>query len=222
MLDIGKARYKLISTKLSNMATLASKRQQALSLLRSQGLLRPADLERKGLPPGYLLDFKRQGLAEMVARGMYAPANHKLTENHSYAVVAKRVPHGVICLLSALSFHKLTTQNPSKVWLAVDQKAWAPRLSYPSIRLVRFSGEALTAGVEEYLVEGVTLHVYSVAKTIADLFKFRYKVGLDVAMEALRDGLKGRRTTRDEIMRYARICRVAQVMQPYLESEAFL
>jgi len=157
-----------------------------------------------------------------VARGTYAPINHNLTENHSYAVVAKRVPHGVICLLSALSFHRLTTQNPSQVWLAIDQKDWAPRLAYPPIRLVRFSGEALTAGVEEHPVEGVKLRVYSIAKTIADLFKFRYKVGLDVAMEALRDGLKARRTTRDEIMRYARICRVAKVMQPYLESEAFL
>jgi len=204
------------------MTAPASKRQQALALLRSQGMLRPADLQRKGLPPDYLLDFKHRGLAETVARGTYVPVDHELTENHSYAVVAKRVPHGVICLLSALSFHQLTTQNPSKVWLAVDQKAWAPRLSYPSIRLVRFSGEALTAGVEEHPVEGVTLHVYSVAKTIADLFKFRYKVGLDVAMEALRDGLKARRATRDEIMRYARICRVAKVMQPYLESEAFL
>jgi len=136
--------------------------------------------------------------------------------------VAKRVPHGVICLLSALSFHQITTQNSAKVWLAVDQKAWSPHLSYPSIRLVRFSGEALTAGVEEHLVEGVPLHVYSVAKTIADLFKFRFKVGLDVAMEALRDGLKARKATRDEIMRYAHICRVARVIQPYLESEAFL
>ena len=204
------------------MNPVITKRQQALTLLRTEGLLRPADLQRKGLPPDYLRDFKRQNLAEMVARGTYVPVDHNHTENHSYAVVAKRVPHGVICLLSALSFHQLTTQNPSKVWLAVDQKAWAPRLSYPSIRLVRFSGEALTAGVEEHPVEGVTLHVYSVAKTIADLFKFRYKVGLDVAMEALRDGLKARRATRDEIMRYARICRVAKVMQPYLESEAFL
>jgi predicted transcriptional regulator of viral defense system len=199
-----------------------SKRQQALAMLRAQGILRPADLQRKGLPPDYLRDFKRNKLAEEVARGTYAPINHRPTENHSYAVVAKRVPHGVICLLSALSFHRLTTQNPSKVWLAVDQKAWAPRLTYPPIRLVRFSGEALTTGVEEQLVEGVKLHVYSVAKTIADLFKFRYKVGLDVAMEALRDGLKARQTTRNEIMRYARICRVARVMQPYLESEALL
>jgi len=204
------------------MNPVMTKRQQALTLLRTEGLLRPADLQRKGLPPDYLRDFKRQNLAEMVARGTYVPVDHNHTENHSYAVVAKRVPHGVICLLSALSFHQLTTQNPSKVWLAVDQKAWAPRLSYPSIRLVRFSGEALTAGVEEHPAEGVTLHVYSVAKTIADLFKFRYKIGLDVAMEALRDGLKARQATRDEIMRYARICRVAKVMQPYLESEAFL
>jgi len=204
------------------MNPVITKRQQALTLLRTEGLLRPADLQRKGLPPDYLRDFKRQNLAEMVARGTYVPVDHNHTENHSYAVVAKRVPHGVICLLSALSFHRLTTQNPSQVWLAVDQKAWAPRLAYPPIRLVRFSGEALTAGVEEHPVEGVKLRVYSVAKTIADLFKFRYKVGLDVAMEALRDGLKARRTTRDEIMRYARICRVAKVMQPYLESEAFL
>jgi predicted transcriptional regulator of viral defense system len=207
---------------LSGMIDHSSKWQQALDLLRTQGLLRPADLQRKGLPPDYLREFKRRKLAEVVARGTYAPINHHLTENHSYAVVAKRVPHGVICLLSALSFHRLTTQNPSQVWLAVDQKAWAPRLSYPPIRLVRFSGEALTAGVEEHSVEGVKLHVYNVAKTIADLFKFRYKIGLDVAMEALRDGLKARRTTRDEIMHHARICRVAKVMQPYLESEAFL
>jgi predicted transcriptional regulator of viral defense system len=207
---------------LSDMIAPSSKRQQALDLLRAQGLLRPADLQRRGLPPDYLREFKRRKLAELVARGTYAPINHNLTENHSYAVVAKRVPHGVICLLSALSFHRLTTQNPSRVWLAVDQKAWAPRLAYPPIRLVRFSGEALTSGVEEHLVEGVKLHVYSVAKTIADLFKFRYKVGLDVAMEALRDGLKARRATRDEIVRYARVCRVARVMQPYLESEAFL
>jgi predicted transcriptional regulator of viral defense system len=207
---------------ISGMSAHTSKRQQALDLLRTEGLLRPADLQRKGLPPDYLREFKRLNLAEIVARGTYAPINHSLTENHSYAVVSKRVPHGVICLLSALSFHHLTTQNPSQVWLAVDQKAWAPRLAYPPIRLVRFSGEALTAGVEEHLVEGVKLHVYSVAKTIADLFKFRYKVGLDVAMEALRDALKARQTTRDEIMRYARVCRVAKVMQPYLESEAFL
>ena len=184
-------------------------------------MLRPADLERAGLPPEYLLDFKRRGLAETAARGTYVPAGHEPTENHSYAIVATRVPQGVLCLLSALSFHRLTTQNPSQVWLAVDQKAWAPRLSYPPIRLVRFSGEALTSGVEEHHVEGVKLRVYSVAKTIADLFKFRYKVGLDVAMEALHEGLKARRATRDEIMRYARICRVARVIQPYLESEAF-
>ncbi len=204
------------------MTIRISKRQKALALLRKQGLLRPADLQRKGLPVDYLLDFKRKGLAETVARGIYAPTDHKLTENHSYAVVAKQVPHSVLCLLSALSFHRLTTQNPGKVWLAIGQKSWSPRLSYPPLQVVRFSGEALTAGVEERMVEGVPLHVYGIAKTIADLFKFRYKIGLDVALEALRDGLKGRRVTRDEIMRYARICRVARVMQPYLESEAFL
>ena len=203
------------------MPPATSKRQQALALLRSRGMLRPADLERAGLPPEYLLDFKRRGLAETAARGTYVPAGHEPTENHSYAIVATRVPQGVLCLLSALSFHRLTTQNPSQVWLAVDQKAWAPRLSYPPIRLVRFSGKALTSGIEEHQVEGVKLRVYSVAKTIADLFKFRYKVGLDVAMEALHEGLKARRATRDEIMRYARVCRVARVIQPYLESEAF-
>jgi predicted transcriptional regulator of viral defense system len=203
------------------MISQASKRQQALALLRSQAMLRPADLKRRGLSPDYLLDFKRRGLAEAVARGTYVFIAHVPTENHSNAVVAKRVPNGVICLISALSFHRLTTQIPHQVWLAIDQKAWPPRLDYPPIRLVRFSGEALTAGIEEHLVEGVRLRVYSVAKTIADLFKFRSKVGLDVAMEALRDGLKAHRTTRDEIMRYARICRVANVMKPYMESEAF-
>lgn len=141
-----------------------------------------------------------------------------VTEHHSLAEVCKRVPHGVICLLSALRFHELTTQNPFEVWIAVDIKAREPKLEPLQVRVVRFSGKALTEGVEEMTIEGVRVRVYNPAKTVADCFKYRNKVGRDVALEALRDCLSQRKATRGEIWSYAQICRVANVMRPYLEA----
>jgi predicted transcriptional regulator of viral defense system len=132
--------------------------------------------------------------------------------------VSKRIPAGVICLLSALEFHGLTTQMPARVWIAIDPKAWRPRTGHLPVRIVRFSGPALTEGVESYDLERARVRVYSVAKTVADCFKYRNKVGLDVALEALREGWRERRFTMDELWRYARICRVANVIQPYAEA----
>jgi predicted transcriptional regulator of viral defense system len=128
------------------------------------------------------------------------------------------VPKGIICLLSALRFHGLTTQAPFEVWLAIENKALAPKLEYPPLRIVRFSGAALTEGVEEHIVDGVTIRITGVAKTVADCFKYRNKIGLDVALEALRDAWHEKRMNSDEIWRYAKVCRVANVMRPYLDS----
>jgi predicted transcriptional regulator of viral defense system len=143
-----------------------------------------------------------------------------LAEHHSLAEVCKRVPNGVVCLLSALRFHEITTQAPFEVWLAISEKAWRPRLEYPPIRVARFSQTALHAGIEEYQIEGVTVRVYSAAKTVADCFKYRNKIGLNVAIEALRECWQSRRCNMDELWRYADICRVRNVMRPYLETIA--
>ncbi|WP_459864738.1 type IV toxin-antitoxin system AbiEi family antitoxin domain-containing protein [Endothiovibrio diazotrophicus] len=132
--------------------------------------------------------------------------------------MARRTPHAVICLLSALRFHDLTTQAPFEVWLAIPNKAHAPKMEYPPLRIVRFSGAALTGGVEEHVIDGVAVHVTSVAKTVVDCFKFRNKIGLDVALEALRAAWAERRVSMDELWHYAKLCRVANVMRPYLES----
>jgi predicted transcriptional regulator of viral defense system len=137
---------------------------------------------------------------------------------HQLAEVAARSPQGVFCLLTALRFHQLTTQSPHEVWLAIPNKAHAPKLDYPPLRIVRFSGPSLTEGIESHTVDGTLIRVYSVAKTVADCFKYRNKIGLDVALEALRECRREKRASNDELWRYARLCRVANVMRPYLES----
>lgn len=147
-------------------------------------------------------------------------ASAPTTEHHGLAVVAKQAPKSVICLLSALRFHGLTTREPHQVWIAVDNKAYQPHLAWPALKVVRFSGRALTEGVEVPVIAGVPVRVFSVAKTVADCFKYRNKIGLEVVIEALRDTLRHRRATVDEIYRFAKVCRVAQVMRPYLESVA--
>jgi predicted transcriptional regulator of viral defense system len=191
---------------------------KVLDLARERGVLRPRDLARADLPVDYLWRLYRKEKLERVGRGLYALPGADLTEHHTLAEAALRVPHGVICLLSALRFHDLTTQAPYEVWMAIDVKARRPKEEIIPLRIVRFSGEALTAGVEEHGVEGVSVKVYNPAKTVADCFKYRNKIGLDVALEALRDCWRKRLATADELWRYAEVCRVARVMRPYLES----
>jgi len=149
---------------------------------------------------------------------MYTLPDAAITERHSYAEVAKRVPEAVLCLLSALAFHEITTQNPASVWIALRQGARTPALNSPSLRVVRLSGPSLTEGVEDHRIEGVPIRVYSVAKTVADCFKFRNKIGLDVAIEALKDSLRQKKANINGIHRYAKICRVSNVIRPYLEA----
>lgn len=191
---------------------------QLLRLLRLGGVLRPRDLDALGIRRESLHRLYKSGLLERIARGLYALPGADITEHHSLAEVGKLVPRGVVCLLSALRFHNLTTQTPFEVWLAIDRKARRPKDLYLPLRVVRFSGDALHAGIQEHFIDGVPVKIYEPAKTVADCFKYRKKIGLDVALEALRECWRERRCTMDDLWHYAQICRVAGVMRPYLES----
>jgi predicted transcriptional regulator of viral defense system len=141
-----------------------------------------------------------------------------VTVHHSYAEVAKRVADATVCLLSALAFHEITTQSPASVWIALPKGARTPALDSPSLRIVRLSGLSLTKGIENHQVDGVPVRVYSAAKTVADCFKFRNKIGLDIAIEALKDCLCQKKASVNEVYRYAKICRVGNVIRPYMEA----
>jgi predicted transcriptional regulator of viral defense system len=192
--------------------------EAALRLARERGIVRPKDLVENGIPGDYLDRLYRRGLVDRVSRGRYAWPDAEVTEHHSLVEAARQVPRGMVCLLSALRFHGLTTQSPHEVWMAIAPKARAPKVESPRIRFLRFSGEAFTAMVEAHPIERVTVRVYRPAKTVADCFKYRNKVGTDVAIEALRDCWRGKRATMDELWEAARVCRMTNVMRPYLES----
>ena len=192
--------------------------EKLIDLARSRGLIRSRDLVPLGIPRVSLARAVRRGQLERIGRGLYGLPGREVSAHGSLAEVARRVPKGVVCLLSALRFHGLSTQAPFEIWLAIENKALAPKLDYPPLRIVRFSGVAFTEGVEEHVVDGVTVRVTAVAKTVADCFKYRNKIGLDVALEGLREAWHEKRMTSDEIWRYAKVCRVANVMRPYLDS----
>jgi predicted transcriptional regulator of viral defense system len=196
---------------------MALKTAQLLALARRQGVIRPGDLRSRGIAPVYLTRFVRRGLFVRVGRGLYSLAEGAPSADRTVVEAARYVPRGVVCLLSALRLHGLGTQMPPAVWIAIDQKARSPRRSGPPVEIVRMSGAALSEGVQERVMEGVRVRVYSRAKTVADCFKFRNRIGVDVALEALRDFRRTRGSV-DELMRYAEICRVARVMRPYLEA----
>jgi predicted transcriptional regulator of viral defense system len=193
---------------------------RVVQTIRRLGIVRPADLEAHGIPRRELYRLVRQGQVAREARGIYVAHEHTYTAEHTLAQVAKRVPRGVLCLLTALRFHGLTTQAPSEVWIALPEKARKPSLDYPHLRVTRFSGAALSEGIETHRLENVDVRVYSAAKTVADCFKYRNKVGIDVAVEALRDFSRRHRGGATELARFARICRVTRVMQPYLDAIA--
>lgn len=195
-----------------------SRTDKIIELARITGVIRPRDLDAYGIPREYLRRLCNKGVLERRSRGIYALTDADLTEHHSMVLVSKRVPKGVVCLLSALRFHRLTTQAPFEIWMAIDRKARLPKTEGVPLHIVRFSAAALTEGVEHHQVEGMEVPVYCLAKTVVDCFKYRNKIGLDVSLEALRECLRERRCTIDELWRYAKICRVANVMRPYLES----
>jgi predicted transcriptional regulator of viral defense system len=188
-----------------------------LDLAQGKALLRPSDAVARGYSRLYLAQLARRGLVHKVSRGLYALPQRKASEFASFAEVASKHPQALVCLLSALAFHGLTTQAPFEVWIAVDNKARAPKMPYPPLRVARFSGSALTEGVELHNIEGAPVKITSVSKTIADCFKYRNKIGLDVVMEALKEAWSAKRVSMDELWHYGQICRVQNVMRPYLE-----
>lgn len=197
---------------------MASSHQNILDLAAERGLIRPRDLTERGLPTVALTRLVRQGRLQRVGRGLYALPDRPVSEHNTLAEVAHKHPQAIVCLLSALRFHDLTTQSPFEVWLAIPNKARAPKMDYPPLRIVRFSGEALNVGVEDHVIDGVPVRVTSVARTVADCFKFRNKIGLDVALEALQEAWRAKRVSMDKLWQYATLCRVTNVMRPYMES----
>lgn len=192
--------------------------QRVLGLARQQGLLRASDLDRIEAPRIVLTRLTAAGELERVGRGLYRLPGVHSSEHESLATVAAKVPQAVFCLLTALQFHELTTQLPRQVWIAMPRGSHVPRLDYPPIRMVQFTGDAYTAGIEEVERDGTRLRVYSAAKTVADCFKHRNKIGLDVALEALKDARARGAGSIDDIWRNAQVCRVTHVIRPYLES----
>jgi predicted transcriptional regulator of viral defense system len=192
--------------------------ERVIDLALKKGLLRPSDLEEFNIPRVYLTRLTANGALQKVGRGLYKLPDNMLSENESLAMVAIKIPQAVICLLSALQFHELTTQLPRQVWIALPRGSNSSKISYPPIKLIQYSGESYTEGVEIHQCEQVPIKVYCIAKTIADCFKHRNKIGLDVALEALRDARSKKKVTTEELWHYAKICRVSNVMRPYLEA----
>ncbi|KFJ13584.1 hypothetical protein DR66_5010 [Delftia acidovorans] len=194
--------------------------QAVLALAEQRPLLRARDLAALGLPTMALSRLVAAGRLERVARGLYSLPGRPLSEHRSLAEVALRVPQGVVCLLSALRVHGIGTQAPFEVWMAIPHHSPTPRIDQPALRAIRMSGAALSEGVETLQIDGVGVAVFNASKTVADCFKYRNKIGLDVALEALRDGWAQRKLTADALWHYAAIDRVSNVMRPYLESIA--
>jgi predicted transcriptional regulator of viral defense system len=197
---------------------MPSPAQRVQQLIRRQGMLRSRDLAAHRIPREYLSRLLAEGVVQRPARGIYVLADAKPTENQSLVEACLRVPHGIVCLLSALRIHHLTTQSPFETWLAIASKARLPKIDYPPIRFVRFSAAALTDGIEEHRLQKQTIRVTSPARTVVDCFVYRHKIGLDVALEALRDCRRKKLATMDEIYSVAQDRRIGRVMRPYLES----
>lgn len=200
------------------MKNRSDKTERILKLARGSGVVSSGEVRSLGIHHEYLRRLCSKGGLVRVGRGLYSLPNADVTAHHGLAQAGKAVPKGVICLLSALRFHEIGTQSPHEVWMAIDRRAAGPRAKYPKMRIVRFSGKALIKGVDEHTIEGVRVKIYNPAKTVADCFKYRNKIGLDVALEALREAIRLRKCTVDELWNYAKVCRVAEVMRPYMEA----
>lgn len=193
-------------------------KDKILELIGQQGIVRPRDVEAIGIPREYLIRLCRKGQLERIKRGMYSLPDAQVTERQSLMEVAKQAPNAVICLVSALDFHDLTTQLPHEVWIAIRKSSWKPKIDYPPINVSYFSEHSFLYGIQEHNINGVTIKIYSPAKTVADCLKFRNKIGQDVAIEALRETWRYRKATINELLEAAKICRVARIMRPYLEA----
>lgn len=193
-------------------------KHRVLDLAHCKGMLRPSDLQDAGVPRVVLTRLIVSGELERVDRGLYRLAQSQSSDSESLTAIAVKVPQAVFCLLTALQFHELTTQLPRQVWIAMPRGSHKPRIDYPPLKMVQFTGEAYCEGIEIHERDRVQIRVYGAAKTVADCFKHRNKIGLDVALEALKDARAKQKASADELWRFAKICRVANVMRPYLEA----
>lgn len=193
---------------------------RTLQLARKKGLFRLSEAAAAGIHPESVRRLTRQGQLTRVGRGLYALPQLEPTEHHTLAEVTKRAPKGIVCLLTALRFHGLGTQNPREVWLAVDRRAGIPRIDFTPVRIVRISGAALSAGIDKHDIDGVPVRITSPARTVVDCFKFRNKIGIDVAVEGLRDYRRIKKGTVDELWRQADRLRLAKVIRPYWDAIA--
>lgn len=189
-----------------------------LALARRQPLLRAADVREQGYSPQMLVRLHQSGQLQRVARGLYSLPDADITEHQTVLEVCQRVPKAVVCLLSALQWHELGTQLPHEIWIALPEGTQTPVMDYPPLRIVRLRGAAYSEGIETITVHGTPIRVYSVAKTVADCFKFRHQIGLDVALEALKEGWRKRTLNMVELAHFTQINRVERVIRPYLES----
>ena len=186
--------------------------------LRHGGMLRTHEIIDAGVHPRTFYAMRDSGVVERLGRGLYRLAEMPPLDNPDLIAVALKVPHGVICLISALAYHEITTQIPHEVYLALKRGTEPPRLDYPPIHAFWFTGKAFTEGIETHMVDNVPVRIYSPEKTLADCFKYRNKIGLDTAIEALKLYKERRKVNRDDLLRFAGICRMEKVMRPYLEA----
>lgn len=200
------------------MIQARSQRQIAHALLEARGILRLAELRDAGVTAATVSRMERDGEVIRLARGLYQLPDAPLDANHSLAEAAKRLPKGVVCLVSALAFHGLTDQHPNKVWVAIGRRGWAPKPDGMPIRVVRFAESLLSDGVETHVIEGVPVKVFGVAKTVADCFRHRSKIGQSVAIEGIQEALRQRKATPAEIARQAEQGGISTVIRPYLEA----
>lgn len=197
---------------------MKDKMQIAEQLIKSKGIVRSCEFVENGIPRVYITRLVRRGVARRVARGIYEYIDHEITEKNTVALVSKRIPDGVVCLISALLFHDVSTQMPRHIWVAISRETRIPKIKDLPVKIVRFSGESMTEGIEEHEIEGVKVKVFNIAKTVADCFKFRNKVGLDVALAVLNEVRREKLATSDDLWHYAKVCRVSKVMRPYMEA----
>lgn len=201
-----------------NDACPRTMKERALALAGARGAVRASDFTAAGVDRTCIRRLCRDGFLVRTGRGLYQAIDAETGAHHSLVEASQTLPHGVVCLLSALQFHGLTTQAPHQVWMMIGSRKWAPRKPPVSLRIIRATGAALADGVERHEIEGLQVPISCAAKTVADCFKHRNKVGVDVAIEALRDCLGQRKCAVDDLWRYARVCRMQNVMRPYLEA----
>lgn len=195
-----------------------SQRNRAVAHLQATGMSRLSELTAVGITAATVSRLERDGVLVRLARGLYQMADASMDVNHTLAETSKLVPKGVVCLTSALAFHGLTDQIPPKVWIAIGPKEWRPKFEYPPVRFARFSGPRLLLGVESHIIDGVSVPIFEVAKTVADLFRYRQTIGVNVALEGLREALRQKKASPSEIAREAVDAKVWKVMEPYMSA----